>query len=216
MTPQTASNLPPAPLCTSLPTHVFPGSAGEKFGTCICTLTSQGFSVQGSSFKAKCSMRIYRAINSWQDSKLLSTNASLTPQFTELHVSLFRADYMAIHFFSGNVAFIHVGGCSYIPVSYLYIQFTRKNASRNFRNILLPTTAIFQNDLFVEWFITFLFAILLDVLHYALSKSTSSIIGNLPACMTKSFWFLFIICIAAVLAGFIYRCIYLYWLSGYI
>lgn len=34
--------------------------------------------------------------------------------------------------------------------------------------------AIFQNNVFVEWFITFLFTILLYVPHTALSKSTSS------------------------------------------
>lgn len=76
--------------------------------------------------------------------------------------------------------------------------------------------AIFQNNLFVEWFVTFLFSIPLNVLHSAFCKSASSIIGNPPVCMTKSFCLLFIICIAVVLRGFIYRYIYLYWLCGYI
>lgn len=96
---------------------------------CTCAVESWGLSIQGGYFKLKYSMRIYSAINSWQDSKLFSTNASLTPQLKELLISVFRLSRLHWHpfFFQEKVAFICVGGWSYILLWYLCIQFTRKS-----------------------------------------------------------------------------------------
>lgn len=107
--------------------------------TCTCAVASWGLCVQGGCFKVKYSTRIYGAINSWQDGKLFSTNASLTTQLKELLVCLYRLRRLHgyqyiffvgvrfVFFFQEKVAFICVGGSSYILLTYLFIQFTRKN-----------------------------------------------------------------------------------------
>lgn len=185
---------------------------------CMCFVASWGLSTQGGYFKLKYSMRIYSAINSWQDSKLFSTNASLTPQLKELLISMFRLSRLHWYpFFFRKKWLLYVEEDAHIYfLDTCIFNLLEKAAFQKFKNIPLPVVAIFQNNLFVEWFITFLFTIPLIVLCSALCKSASSVIGNPPACMTKSFWLLFIICIAVVLRGFIYRYIYLYWLCGYI
>lgn len=82
--------------CSSLcfPSHTcIPWVSWRKIwqaSPCTCAVASWGLSIQGGYFKVKYSMRIYSAINSWQDSKLFSTNASLTPQLKEVLVSMFR------------------------------------------------------------------------------------------------------------------------------
>lgn len=190
--------------------------------TCTCAVASWGLCIQGGYFKVKYSTRIYGAINSWQDGKLFSTNASLTTQLKELLVSLYRLRrlhryqfYFILFFRKRWLLYVWEEAHIYFLAIFLF-NLLEKTAFQKFKNIHLTVMAIFQNNLFVQWFITFLFSIPLNVLHSAFCKSASSIIGNPPACMTKSFCLLFIICIAVVLRGFIYRFIYLYWLCGYI
>lgn len=73
---------------------------------CCCALV---LSIQGGYFKVKYSTRIYSAINSWQDSKLFSTNASLTPQLKEVLVSVFRLSRLhAYPFFSRKKWLLYV------------------------------------------------------------------------------------------------------------